>query len=430
MQWKSVVLPAPFGPISPTISPAPIARETSLLATRPPKRFVTALSSRRGATLIYRGGREAGVHRGWPETSARRSSVPREPARGRAPREPARPATPRERQDPGRAERRDQDDDDAVDDQVDPAARERSRPERRGHDLRDRDQDHRPQHRAPEAADPADHRGHDRQRAPVEVEHLLRKDRERPEAVEDAARREDRRRDAARDHLVEPAVDSDPLRALLVVADRAEVEAELRALDEPEEPERERQEPERDVVVAERLGAAGELQARRRREYALPGLDRDEEAAAPVDELPRRADRLRDHPDRHRGDREVVAAQARERIGHEGADPHRREHPGQHAEPGAPAEVHEEDRGRVRADREEHLGPEVELARPATDDVPAGAEHRVEQDQEADGLEVGVAAPLERDRVGEAQGEAGGEGDARPEPAARTAQGLGHRGVT
>src|SRR5437764_12017127 len=112
--------------MSPTISPAPIARETSLLATRPPKRFVTALSSRRGATLIYRGGREAGVHRGWPEPGARRSSVPREPARGRAPREPARPATPRERPAPGRAGRPEQADDAAAEHQVAPPARRRA----------------------------------------------------------------------------------------------------------------------------------------------------------------------------------------------------------------------------------------------------------------------------------------------------------------
>src|SRR2546426_7922258 len=42
------------------------------------------------------------------------------------------------------SEGRDQDDDDAVDDQVDAAARERPCPERRGHDLRNRDQDESP----------------------------------------------------------------------------------------------------------------------------------------------------------------------------------------------------------------------------------------------------------------------------------------------
>src|SRR5262252_9706001 len=51
MQLKSVVFPAPLGPMRPTISPAPIATETSLLATRPPKRLVTAWSSSRGDTL-------------------------------------------------------------------------------------------------------------------------------------------------------------------------------------------------------------------------------------------------------------------------------------------------------------------------------------------------------------------------------------------
>src|SRR5438876_4600040 len=38
---KSVVLPAPFGPISPTISPASTSSDTSSTATMPPNRFVT-----------------------------------------------------------------------------------------------------------------------------------------------------------------------------------------------------------------------------------------------------------------------------------------------------------------------------------------------------------------------------------------------------
>ena len=43
MQLKSVVLPAPLGPISPTISRDSMVSETSWLATRPPKRLVHAL---------------------------------------------------------------------------------------------------------------------------------------------------------------------------------------------------------------------------------------------------------------------------------------------------------------------------------------------------------------------------------------------------
>lgn len=43
MQLKSVVLPAPFGPIKPTISPFSILIETSLRATYPPNPLVTLL---------------------------------------------------------------------------------------------------------------------------------------------------------------------------------------------------------------------------------------------------------------------------------------------------------------------------------------------------------------------------------------------------
>ncbi len=38
---KSVVLPAPFGPMTPKISPDATSNETSVRAARPPKRFVT-----------------------------------------------------------------------------------------------------------------------------------------------------------------------------------------------------------------------------------------------------------------------------------------------------------------------------------------------------------------------------------------------------
>src|SRR3978361_469679 len=49
MTLKHVVLPAPFGPISPRISPGLMSKETSLSAARPPKRMVTVASSSKGA---------------------------------------------------------------------------------------------------------------------------------------------------------------------------------------------------------------------------------------------------------------------------------------------------------------------------------------------------------------------------------------------
>src|ERR1043166_7917252 len=134
MQLNSVVLPAPFGPMSPTISPGSMASDTSRFASRPPKRLVAASTLSRAAMALSK----------------------------------AQPPGPRQREQAGRTERRDDDNDEAVHDQVDAAPGERPRSERRAHDLRDRDQDDGAEHRSPQPADAADHCGHDRQRGPVE----------------------------------------------------------------------------------------------------------------------------------------------------------------------------------------------------------------------------------------------------------------------
>src|SRR5690242_3508874 len=42
MRLKSVVLPAPFGPMRPAISPSLRSKETSATATAPPKAFLSA----------------------------------------------------------------------------------------------------------------------------------------------------------------------------------------------------------------------------------------------------------------------------------------------------------------------------------------------------------------------------------------------------
>src|SRR5687768_14072735 len=47
MALNNVVLPAPFGPIRPTISPGSTVRSTASSATSPPKRSVTRSTSRR-----------------------------------------------------------------------------------------------------------------------------------------------------------------------------------------------------------------------------------------------------------------------------------------------------------------------------------------------------------------------------------------------
>ena len=295
-----------------------------------------------------------------------------------------------------------------------PRPGERTGSEGGGHELRDRDQDDRAQHRAPQAAQAAHHRGHHGQDVPVHLEHLVREHREGPEAVEGAAGREDDGHEAAGDDLVEAAVDADGLRPVLVVAHRAEVEAPLRALDRPGREQGDREERQRQVVEAEPLAAPGELHREHAVHEAAARRDRDEEALAAVDERPGGADGLGDHPHRHGGDREVVATQLGDRVGDRSADGRRDDHRPQEGQPRVPAEIDGEQRGGVGADGEEDAGTEVELAGPPPDDVPADAEHRVEQHQEAHRLVVDLAAPLERDRV--EQGHEGAEhpGDLLP----------------
>src|SRR5215470_7529156 len=88
MQLKSVVLPAPFGPMRPTISRGSIESVTFRLATRPPKRLVVPVTERSGAIasalpLEAERGRTRGV--------ARPAGEPRHPPRPRQGQEPVRP---------------------------------------------------------------------------------------------------------------------------------------------------------------------------------------------------------------------------------------------------------------------------------------------------------------------------------------------------
>ena len=53
MQLKKVVLPAPLGPMSPTICPGPTDMSTSRTATSPPKRRVTLRASRIGVPSVW-----------------------------------------------------------------------------------------------------------------------------------------------------------------------------------------------------------------------------------------------------------------------------------------------------------------------------------------------------------------------------------------
>src|SRR6185437_11864978 len=65
MALNAVVLPAPFGPISPTIEPSATSRETSSSATMPPNRRRTWSSARRATSVCRLQGPAAGrLHSG------------------------------------------------------------------------------------------------------------------------------------------------------------------------------------------------------------------------------------------------------------------------------------------------------------------------------------------------------------------------------
>src|ERR1700730_8540582 len=76
MAFSKVLLPAPLGPITPTVSPRVTSKETESTATRPPKRTVTSRTSRSSSVMMPRS-----LH---PPGSPRRSQVlPGEPGRRR-----------------------------------------------------------------------------------------------------------------------------------------------------------------------------------------------------------------------------------------------------------------------------------------------------------------------------------------------------------
>src|SRR3954470_1516255 len=77
MQLNAVVLPAPFGPIRPTISHSSTFRLTPSMAVRPPKRMVRSRTSSTDTAALHRS--DAAV----PVRVVQAELVPREPTRER-----------------------------------------------------------------------------------------------------------------------------------------------------------------------------------------------------------------------------------------------------------------------------------------------------------------------------------------------------------
>src|SRR5213592_3639995 len=320
MTLKSVVLPAPFGPMIPRRSPRRTSRLTARTAVRPPKRFVTPSSVSTGSPGSKATGEAGQALGGEPD---------------------------------------DEDEGRAVDDEIGPGepglqAREGRAQVR----LERRDQD-RAEERAEGGAHPPDDR--------VQREPDREVDREDVERVDEAdvlrpERAADRRHRGAERH-----------RGVLLLADAGELVAEARAL-----------EPGLDAVVDERDAEGhvdpGDVAQAERPEAATEG-DRDPLRAGREAAPAAREDQehLRE---RDRGEREVGAAEAVREVADHPAGDDREHDPEEESEPRALLETRRHQGGGVGADAEEGGVAERDLARIAARHVPGGRERPTHEDQD------------------------------------------------
>ena len=199
MRLKIVVLPAaPFGPMRPRISPFSIAKVMCPTAWRPPKRFVTSFSSRRLMRPPFRPRQTA--------RPARRALVPH-------------PKIPFGKK--------------MMRMMIKTPKNEMSGLQPDTEDLRDEDVDDRPDRRPPEGCDAAQHRHEDHHdRDVVDREDDVRVDETHVVQVERSRHAGEEGADEERIELVPRRVDTQRLGAVLVLANREEVVAELAPHDE------------------------------------------------------------------------------------------------------------------------------------------------------------------------------------------------------
>src|SRR5690606_34158995 len=218
---KSVVLPAPFGPMSATISPRRTASEALATARRPRKLLETPATSSRVSV-------DSGI-----------VVIPRA-LEAQAPGDAGPDAMGHEH------DRRAQGD--AVEDLLDARDLVPGEFERRIDAFRHQRQHRRAEHRPEQGADAADDRRHEDLDRAADVEDLLGKQVVVVEGEEHAGQRGHARRDLHGVHLVAEDVDAGGARRLLVVADRPEVEAQAPSQEPGREQEGRHGEGERQVV--------------------------------------------------------------------------------------------------------------------------------------------------------------------------------------
>src|SRR4051812_24010681 len=205
-QLKKVDLPAPFGPMRPTMSPSSIARSALESATKAPKLRLTPRASSSTGLRPQEG-------------EARREAVP-------------------DLGDPARLEARDEDDDAAVEDVGQPGAAAAEIGVRRG---LQRDEDGGADQGAEERAGAAERRGDDELDRAQDAEAALRVDEADHEGVERPGDAGEGGAEHESVELVEPDIDAEAARRPLARLDGAQVEPHPAPPDVPGEEEEERQ---------------------------------------------------------------------------------------------------------------------------------------------------------------------------------------------
>src|SRR5512134_1894016 len=346
-----VVLPAPFGPIRPTMAPSATSNETPVTARRPRKDLETSRTSRCATALL-------------PPLEA-------EPPRDRRP-------------DPVREEHHDREEHDTVEHLLDAGDLDAHRREQLGDRIGEDRQHRRAENRPEQGADAADDRPEDDLDRPADVEDLLGEEIVVIEGEEDARHRGHRRADHHREHLPAEGVDAERLGRRLIFPDRLPVVAGPAAEQPRAERERARGEREHEVVEHRRRAAQVE-------EIEVLALrDLDEQAtrpAEPVDVVeadPRElGERDREQREVHTRDPETEREEA-DRRAERHAQRNREPDPG----PGPDPVVEEEARRGIRADPHVQGVAERELPGEPHHHVPRLAGVREEEDESRDREDV------------------------------------------
>src|SRR5437667_552336 len=361
---KTVVFPAPLGPMRPTISPSATVRSSPSTARRPPKRLESPRTSSRLSA------RSSTIARGAPGSGA----LGQEEHHG--------------------------DEERAVHDQMAarPAGGREVAPGELGERGEDEGAEDRPQRRARAAHDRTDDDLHGKR----DAEERAGLERELIEGVEGPADPREEGGEHARDQLAPEGVDAEGLGRLLVLPDGDQVGAEARLLQPPHDDGGAGHQDERDVVVG-----PGVLK------LELGGIarERDEEPDRAAHCLGVQRDDPADFGEGHGEKHEVEAAQpeAEAQVANDGAQQRCRGCAHEHADPGGKAHPERQDGSDVGADAHEGRVAGGELSRVSPEDVPGLAQVGVEEDQGEEGDRV-------RTDEGRQSGE-GGQGEREgPEP--------------